>query len=252
VNPVPIVQYWHEPQPPDYIAELLASFRERNPDMRHLVFDESAAAVFVSEHFGPRQAAAFGVCAVPAMQADYFRYCAVHVLGGVYVDADFRCEEPLRELAERPSGVVFMGSEIGVINGFFAFPPRHPLPRLAVQVATANVENRFSQSVWGTTGPAIFSCLYGLSRLGSFDAFLAATRVTPPGLGRDGQPMWDAELFCEAVGDCDLATAAFDGVETLPREAMSRWLSKRDVRTPYKRTEDHYPHYSSSIYRSSR
>ncbi|HSN78450.1 MAG TPA: DNA topoisomerase, partial [Anaerolineae bacterium] len=35
-------------------------------------------------------------CAIPAMQADYFRYCAALADGGVWADVDLRCQRALR------------------------------------------------------------------------------------------------------------------------------------------------------------
>lgn len=79
---IPLVQYWHSPKIPSDVAELMQSFHDHNLDMEHLNFS------------------AFRSCAVPAMQADYFRYCAALALGGICVDADFRCLQPLASISK--------------------------------------------------------------------------------------------------------------------------------------------------------
>src|SRR5690348_1645791 len=92
---LPIIQYWHSEQVPEQIAELTATFRDLNPALPHLVFSEAKAEEFIAEHFEAREVAAFRSCAVPAMQADYFRYCAALALGGIYSDVSFYCRCPL-------------------------------------------------------------------------------------------------------------------------------------------------------------
>jgi hypothetical protein len=256
-----VIQYWDREAIPDYVAELMAGFERLNPDLRHLVFDELSAEELIGERFGARQAAAFRACAVPAMQADYFRYCALHALGGVYADSDFRCVAPLQPLLEGPaSGALFGRPELParwrtpafewrervgpyrvVMNSFFAFPsPGHPLLELAVEIATANVENRVAEDVALVTGPAIFTSLYLLRELGSFEAFVEYCEggVLAP----------CAHLLCETVGEHERVVRAFDGVE-LKSEIESRaWVGDSGDRLPYKDTEDHWLNVTSSIY----
>jgi mannosyltransferase OCH1-like enzyme len=251
----PLIQYWHEEHPPTYISELLISFRDRNPDMRHLILNESTATELIEEHFTEREIAAFHACAIPAMQADYLRYCAVLALGGVYADADYRCVGELRSLSgaggvlfERPRPTDELPSGV-LINAFFAFDsPGHPLLKLAMEIATKNIEARVTESVWGTTGPVIFTALVLLRRLGSIDAFLQFTRDQRLEVALDGKRKWDPEFFCAAVGDYARVAEALEGVSVLPCSALDKWISD-EVQAPYKRTEDHYLNVRTSIYR---
>lgn len=52
---LPIIQYWHSPEPPRYIAELIRSFPERNPNRPHILFNASTASEFIAEHFTARE-----------------------------------------------------------------------------------------------------------------------------------------------------------------------------------------------------
>jgi hypothetical protein len=257
-----IVQYWHSEEIPGYIAELLASFGAANPEMRHLVFSMRKAERTIGEHFGGREVEAFRACAVPAMQADYFRYCAVHALGGVYADADFRCLTSLRNLLDGPqSGTLFGRPELPprwrnpqfewreragpyrvVMNSFFAFPsPGHPLLELAVEIATAGVEGRVAEDVALVTGPAIFTSLYLLRETGSFEEFVRYAE------GGALEP--SSRLLCETIGDYERVGRAFAGV-SMPAETEARaWVGSPDAPLPYKDTEAHWMNTSTSIYR---
>jgi mannosyltransferase OCH1-like enzyme len=249
-----IFQYWHEEPAPDYIEELLSSFRERNPGMRHLVFSERSAREMIGERYGEREVAAFDACGVPAMQADYFRYCAVRATGGLFVDADARCIGSLEPLF-RGGGTLFehrfspVGLPVGVINGLFAIgAAEHPLPRLAMEIATANIENRVAESVWGVTGPGIFGALVTLLRAGSIEAMLELVDERRGEFDPKGRRLWDASVLCAVVGDYERVARAFEGVPIRPRE----WI-KRFVLIPpklaYKQTGAHWVKGRATIYR---
>jgi hypothetical protein len=250
---LPLIQFWDAEQPPADVAALLDSLQRHNPDLRHLVFNRATAEAFLAERFGAREVTAFRSCAVPAMQADYFRYCAVLALGGAYVDADFRCVASLRRLLagaaagrlfgrpQIPSGwpadLFGARSRVGpyriVANSLFFFAaPGHPLLRLAVEVATANVESRVAEDVAVTTGPGVFTSLYLLDRLGSRDAFLdyAAAGILAPA----------ADLLCEVVESHERVAAAFEGVDIVPFESSRVALLEAGGELAYKATEAHW------------
>lgn len=257
-----IVQYWDSEAVPPEVAALLAGFDGDRHGLPHLVFSEAGAAELIGGRFGGRELSAFRACAVPAMQADYFRYCALHAFGGVYVDADFRCLAPLGELLEGPGSGTFFGrpelpprwrtpefewrERVGpyrvVMNSFFAVPsPGHPLLGLAIEIATANVETRVAEDVAVATGPAIFTSLYLLRELGSLDAFLAYTEG-----GVLEQP---ARLLCETVGGQERVARAFEGIVLRPELESRRWVGAAEPALRYKQSEAHWLNVTSSIYR---
>jgi hypothetical protein len=264
-----IVQYWHEADPPDYIVELLASFARQNPGMEHLVFDRAMAREFIAEHCGARELAAFEACAVPAMQADYFRYCAGYVLGGVCADADCRCLRPLRPLLEQPHtrGIVFMARDALIANGFFGFRQAgHPLLEMARETATELIHRRVEASVPAVTGPGLFTCLYCLNRVGSLDAArrFVADGIEPPAgssavlaqlrnLVGNGSAL-SAEIVrvaCAAAGSDERLAEAFAGVRTPPRPVdLIEHVDAGAMH--YKSTRAHWPNAGDAVYVEAR
>ncbi len=259
-----LVQYWHDGEPPEDIAALLEGFRERNPDLRQVVFDEGSAEALLAEHFGPRELAAFRACAVPAMQADYLCYCAVLHHGGIYADADLVCVSPLSSLLDAgETGITFgwaelpprwqtprfeWGERIGpyraVLTSLFAFPsPGHPLLQLSVEVATANIESRLIEDVGAATGPGVFTCLYLMNELGSFETFVE--------YAKGGIVEQAAPLMCEAIGDYERVPRAFEGVSIPPMSESHAWATPPKTPPAYKKTE-HWPDVTTSIYSPSR
>jgi hypothetical protein len=259
-----IGQYWDREVAPDDVEELFATFRAQNPDFEHEVFSEAGAERFIAEHFSPREVAAFRACGVPAMQADYFRYCLVLVRGGIYADADYRCVASLRPLLEESvGGELFLGfnehrlkgrEANRVWNGFFAFrQPGHPFLRLALEIATANLEARIAEkawpagdnvraAIWLTVGPGILTSMRLIHAWGSFDAYLEAI------VGTEAEPF--GELYCETIGDLDRLAAAFEGVRISPFDRMLRWIAPVPVDDlAYKATETHWHNVETAIFR---
>ncbi len=252
---LPIVHYWDSGEPPGYLARGLASFRELNPEMEQALFSERTAAELIEEHFGPRQVAAFASCAVPTMQSDYFRYCAVYAAGGIYADVGFHCRAPLRSLLPDVGGRLFRRGYL--LSGFFLFgAPGHPLPRLVVDVATANIERRASELVQLVTGPWILSSLSLLLRLGRRPAFRQtvaergldrlrepfsreAARLAPTAVARRAIPAMVEPLF-EAVGDYARVAEAFEAVRITPYAMARDWIAEPDSPLPYKEGERYW------------
>lgn len=231
---LPIVQFWHDRSPPDYIGELLETFEAQNPGIPHMVFDVVAAERLIAEHFTSREVAAFRACAVPAMQADYFRYCAALAMGGLYCDADVRCVGDLRGfmpvagegwLMQRPHGAV--------VNGLFAFgSPGHPFLELTVELVTHSIESRRWRSVYRATGPALWTALALARAGGSFEAALAKA----PDAG------WEEYLrFCaEAIGPYERLRRALERVRLRQMEEFDPLLKTTLIHFPYKESEAHW------------
>jgi hypothetical protein len=258
-----IFQYWDSGVPPADLEDLFGSFRQHNPDFHHRVFSESEAQSFIESRFGQRERDAFRACAIPAMQADYFRYCAVLAMGGVYVDVDYRCLKPLRPLLDEcEGGVAFMrpnpytakGLEAKrVLNGFFAFrQPGHPFLGLTLEIATANMEARIAERVWGvgenvrasiwlTVGPGIFTLIRFLYNWGSFDALRERVPGTPV------EPFCD--LLCEVIGDYDRVVEACEGMRFGSFEEMLTWIDHPTGPLAYKDTDRHWHNVTTAIFR---
>jgi mannosyltransferase OCH1-like enzyme len=220
---LPIIQYWHSQRVPAQIASLMATFQVKNPTMPYMSFSEPEAECFIAEHFTTREVMAFRSCAVPAMQADYFRYCAALTLGGVLSDADVHCVcplEPLVDAVER--GVLFRWPTGGINNDFFVFTePGHPLVRLALDIATVGIERRIAEDVWWVTGPWIFTALAGYRDLGSAQAVRERALAM--------QLQHSPDLLLEIAGDHTRVVDAFKGVHVEPAVALTEWVHRPEL-----------------------
>lgn len=248
---LPLIQYWHEETAPKDVEELFARMREYNPDLQQIVFSETTARAFIDEHLSAREVAAFDACAVPAMQADYFRYCAMYVLGGFYCDADCSCTGSISPLLEANGFLIESMAIPGALNNnLLAFKDAGQLfPKLAMDVATAAVECRVSEKVSAVTGPFVFNLLWRAFEHGSLDAWLPEAEGSSGLAGEPSRVSRLIEAIRLAIRDDSRLAAAFDGVRIVS------WSNILDVITPgsndlsYKDTSNHFPKWEGSIYR---
>ena len=175
---MPIAQFWHSSEPPAHVVELTQSFAELNPERPHLLFNAETADDFIAEHFTKRESEAFRACGPPAMQADYLRYCVIWRSGGIWADAGFMCMRSMSTLLEGSQGVVFpvalaLFQPLADERVARLLGAKHPFLRLAIDISTGLIEQRWHGRVHEVTGPLVLTTIYGLHRAGSVDAFLA-------------------------------------------------------------------------------
>jgi len=85
-----LIRFWHDrSELPDDVAACMASW-DRLVDHGFAIrtFDDAAGERYIRERYSPREVAAFGRCAHPAMRSDYLRLCVLLTEGGLYVDCD--------------------------------------------------------------------------------------------------------------------------------------------------------------------
>lgn len=207
------------------------------------MFNTASADAFIADQFTSREVASFRACVVPAMQADYFRYCVILALGGLYSDVDFKCTASIRPLVPVDGkGQLFRGPKGNVINSIFAFgSPGHPFLELALEIATANIECRLCDHVYYTTGPPIFMSLVNLHRLGSFDALIKQIPHGSP------QREW-ARSYCEVVDDYSRVSRALQGIEVSQPLAYQPVIQPPTEPLRYRQSPLHWMNFKGSIF----
>lgn len=157
-------QYWDKVKPPNEVQRMMRSWKN-HPGYRLFLFSHPKARSFIKHNFPEAQFNAFMKCAVPAMQADFFRYCILYKHGGIYIDADIRLGEgkfdALKEIIDSTDRGLIMTRQKAIANDFiFVRRPEDPLIAKVIETATANIENKISNNVWEVTGPGIMTQLY--------------------------------------------------------------------------------------------
>ena len=158
------------------IEKLAQSFIKLNPNHSYLFFNDIQAEVFVRQHMPPHIIRAYEMMPAPVLKADYFRYIALYILGGVYSDGDTECLRPIDTWTDNYTNVSFIvGVEaestewkkyyarpLQLCQWTFASAPKHPmLKRIIDNIAK---QTKFSISsplnipaVMDWTGPGLWT-----------------------------------------------------------------------------------------------
>lgn len=150
-------QIWLGSEFPEESKEYRQSFIEKHPDWTYILWTEKEIESFGLEKYELyQQSTNYGE------QSDIARYEILYRLGGVYIDCDLKCLQPLDILCEKTNffaGVSHnhVGSPL-INNAIIGSSPYHPVLRRCIDLITH--VRRKDQSVIkiiGTTGPKIFT-----------------------------------------------------------------------------------------------
>ncbi len=118
------------------------TWRALNPEYEYRFFGDEECRAMIQTHFGQEATRAFDSIREGAFRADFWRYCALYVEGGVYADVDTICKRPLDELIKPDDEfVVPRGYPTHALNNaFLVAAPRHPFLEQAIERAIAGLD----------------------------------------------------------------------------------------------------------------
>lgn len=147
--------------PPHEVSVLLQTW-QAEPGCTHQLYDYDSARALIKQNFEGTTLTSFDSCAIPAMQADFFRYCALYLMSGLYLDADTRSLAKMQELLKLagPRGIL-MDRRGNIANDFMFFSQcQDPLLEKVIRIAESNINFQISQNVWEVSGPGILTKIF--------------------------------------------------------------------------------------------
>jgi tetratricopeptide (TPR) repeat protein len=158
--PIPkrIVQYWAAGEPPGEVRPLMESWQAVNPGFDYTRFDDRAARAFLARTCNQDVLFAYHRALVPSLKSDVFRLAYLAREGGIYVDADDRCIEPVERLLPAGARLVLCREGLGMLdNSLLAAVPEHPVILLALDQAAASINRGDRDSIRLSTGPGLLT-----------------------------------------------------------------------------------------------
>lgn len=160
--PSQIVQFWDR-DPPEDVVDLMTSWQELNPQYSWACFDDEKARRFIHETFQPDVLQAYSRARQPAQKADLFRLAYLAARGGVYADADDRCETPLSNILRNDATlVVHQDNYASIGNNFIAAPAKHPVLQRALDMVVAALNRGDQDLIWLSTGPGLLTRAFAM------------------------------------------------------------------------------------------
>jgi tetratricopeptide (TPR) repeat protein len=153
-----IMQYWDTEDIPADVKLLMRSWHELNPSFGVWLHNDRTAREFLSREFPPNVLQAYQFAREAAQKADIFRLAWLMRNGGIYVDADNRCLQPVSLLLPAGANAVLYQEDLGTIgNDFIAVAPEHPLISYALTAAVTAMNRGDTDLVWLATGPGLIT-----------------------------------------------------------------------------------------------
>ncbi len=160
-----IFQTWKTKDLHPNIVKIRTRIQELNPTYKMMLFDDDDMERFIYDNFSDTVYSAYKRLVVGAAKADFWRYCVLYLVGGIYLDIDSEIVRPLDELIQEcDQCIITREKHTGNFNNWFMiFEPNHPILKKAIEMCCWNIENYSSAdtaiNVAQLTGPAgPFTC----------------------------------------------------------------------------------------------
>jgi hypothetical protein len=234
--PRAILQTFETRRVPAGLSEATKSWLELNPEYEYRFYDDDDRRTLIKEHFGEQTLACYESLTNGAFRADFWRYCALYVHGGVYADADTLCTRPLRKLIRENDDFIVprANNPRFLFNAFICSVPRHPFLKnvidTAVECITAggDLPNPFFIVGPGALGMAVNKTLgrdvsskfrVGNHNIAGFSFRILRKIVTPWLSGRHVQDGFRTIFMCHYKGYFD----------DLKQAGISHWSKDRPL-----------------------
>jgi tetratricopeptide (TPR) repeat protein len=156
VIPRRIYQFWDAPDLPEQVAWTMERNRRLNPGHDHVRLSEADAIAYLEKTGEHRALRGFRLSTAPAQKADILRLALLYHEGGIYMDADDRCLEPLDDwLDHRLDFVGYQEMYRSIGNNFMAARPGLAMFRDALNAASEASLGPLGETLWLSAGPGV-------------------------------------------------------------------------------------------------
>lgn len=161
LQPLQLVQYWNQEEPPLFVAKRMKLCKSLNQDWNYRRFNRKTAAAFLESAYDSDIATAFLDIRLPAMQADVFRVAFLMHCGGLWVDAATSLLRPVECWIDRRYSLQMLRRSHQVhpkiaTQLIFAARPGLPLLQAAWSEIVLRLLSRSGTKVYRDFGPGLF------------------------------------------------------------------------------------------------
>lgn len=177
-NKIPniIHQLWIGPKPAPIV--LMNTWKEKNPNFTYILWNEEE---FIKRDMTFECQKRIDEIEEINGKADIMRWELLYKYGGVFIDADSICIEPIDdELMNKKCFSGWEQEEVrkGLIaTGTMGFPKNHPLPKAAIKWIKKNEvsQRKASMMAWQSVGPGLLTRLYNSCKFNDLHIFPSYT-----------------------------------------------------------------------------
>jgi len=167
VIPKHIYMYWHTPDMPPRMKDSIDFTIRNSPGFTVHVFNEETARGYIKDNYDDSIVKAYDSLIPNAYKSDFFRYCILYKLGGIYLDIKLQPANNFKFdlLVDKEYFVfdnpIFYLNGVGLTNGLICVKPANPIMLECIQRIVNNIKTRNKGfNALYPTGPALLGECY--------------------------------------------------------------------------------------------
>ena len=157
--PLNVFQTWKSTNLPKNMKKNIISLRRLNPEFVFFLFDDNMCELFIKQHFDPIVLSTYKKLIPGAYKADLWRYCALYIHGGIYMDIKLESVNNFKLInlinkEHYPKDIISSGS--GIWQGLLVCEAENKYLKKCIDQICINVSNNFiGNNPLEITGPLL-------------------------------------------------------------------------------------------------
>ena len=141
---------------PIEIEEIMNQNKVLNPDYQFVFYDDNDCDKFIKDNFNDRIYRLYNKInpVYGAMKADFFRYCVIYILGGVYIDIKTLIKTPLKDIITQNDTCIldipkhldterFFNGKFSYEQWLLIYAPKHSYLKEVIDSICFNIANEY-------------------------------------------------------------------------------------------------------------
>ena len=162
-----IYQTWKSKKRNKTVDVLRESWKVLNNEFMYEYYDDNDILIFIKNNFDERTLKCYNRIKNGSLKADFFRYCILYKRGGLYIDVDIECTQPLRDVFNFEELHVLTATDYcskndndRIYQGFLGGEKGNAVFIKAVEhICDCMDENKFKLDIFNLSGPTMFSTI---------------------------------------------------------------------------------------------
>ena len=159
--PFIVHQTFYTTKLPPQILKIIQDNKNINPKFKFIFYDDDDCSNFIKTYFNERIYNAYNMLnnCYGAMKADFFRYCVLYKIGGVYLDIKSKINIPLGLIIKEDDSCIldiprdnlepWRKRNPTYEQWLLIFEPNHPYLNEMIEQMVTNIENKYEPKIPG-------------------------------------------------------------------------------------------------------
>jgi len=167
IIPLHLYTCWHTKDLPPLMKANYDNLVATNPRITFHLYDEDECREFIKTHFNPDVLAAYDGLIPNAYKADLWRYCILHINGGIYMDIKYRCANGFKFISlTEEENFVRDRPEVCIYNALIVTLPKNEILLKCINQIVENVKNKYyGENPLHPTGPLLLGSYFTNERM---------------------------------------------------------------------------------------